>query len=102
MNWRDFIARLRGRQKAYIYRNGIDKPFTMIWTNSAPLKDETICLWDGEKFTNFKVVGRIFGVNTPSKTACWNIYTEEIIDNSVSEQEIEELRQEILKLNLDK
>lgn len=77
MDLRDFIGRLRGRQKAYIFLNGKEKPITMIWTNSVPLEDEEIYLWDGDKFRTFMVVGRIFGVNTPSKTACWNIYVKE-------------------------
>lgn len=100
MNWRDFIARLRGRQKAYIYRNGEDNPIAIIWTNSAPLKDEIISLWDGEKFTKYKVIGRIFGVNTPSKTACWNIYTKEVVEcYQPTDAEIEDLMREIRELN---
>ena len=89
---------MRGRQKAYIYRNGEDNPIAIIWTNSAPLKDEIISLWDGEKFTKYKVIGRIFGVNTPSKTACWNIYTKEVVDRP-TDAEIEDLMREIRELN---
>ena len=74
MKWKEFFARLRGRQKTYIYINGEEVPLCDIFVNSVPQVGETISLWNGSYFRYYTVVRRIYGINTPTKTGCWNIY----------------------------
>lgn len=101
MSIREFFARLRGRQKAYIWTNGKEqKIITTIFTNSVPDVGENMCIFDGKEYHHYKVMVRYFGINTPSMTACWNIYVKELFSiNPLSEKEIDELYREMKAVN---
>jgi hypothetical protein len=101
MSIREFFARLRGRQKAYIWTNGKEQEIiTTIFTNSVPDVGEKMCIFDGNEYHHYEVKGRYFGINTPSMTACWNLYVEEVFPvQPISESEIEELIESLRREN---
>ena len=89
MDWRDFIASVRGRQKVYIWDNNknslrLNDLLHQFWSNSVPEKNEIISLWNGEKYLWYQVISRVFCVNTPRKNGCWNLYVEKVFPVDVN------------------
>lgn len=86
MKWHNRVEELaeRGLQRCNIWQsdNGeggdADEPLAIIYVSDVPSEGETvfICLDELEDNREYRVVKRIFGINVPHHSGCWNLYVE--------------------------
>ena len=89
-----------GKMHVYVFSNSDDEIIAELWTCSVPDIDERLIIWSKEGFKNYTLKHRIYGANTDEKCGVWNLYVEEYHpESTLTDEEIEELRQEISKEN---
>lgn len=74
----------RGLQRCYVWQsnNGegddADEPLAIIYVSDVPCEGETVfvCLDERDGNREYRVVHRIFGINVPHHSGCWNLYVE--------------------------